>query len=108
MDSALCLPLGECRTLCADLSDCEALTSLVGEPMCWLTANGNSNTTSPDTNLWIPQPGYACTHDDFATSSNVGKLVVTSRVVIGVDYVVTPDTAASLEVTGEGLSPWPP
>jgi len=105
MDSALCLPIGECRALCAGLSDCAALTVHTDEPICWLTRDTSANATAPDTNVWIPQPGYACTHDDFAVASNVGKLVVTARPIIAVDYVVTPDTNASLEVTGDDLTP---
>merc|ERR1719313_1132209 len=105
MDAALCLPLGDCRALCAEHGNCSAFTAHVDEPMCWLVAGLalNETTTTPDPNLWIPEPGYACTPGDFATSSNVGKIVVTSRVSIGVDYVVTPDTEATLEVTGEHL-----
>jgi hypothetical protein len=105
LDLTLCLPPGLCREVC----DAESSTPCGGIsvhdtlPQCFLYgtgANGTTPTAVTDESWqsYAKTSGRACSElTDF--TEMVGKVDITSRVTLEVDYVIEPGSEASIEVT---------
>jgi hypothetical protein len=103
LEGALCIDAADCRALCDDTEDCSAYSLHVEAPICWLARNATSEING-DSNVWFAEEGRACSSPgDFFPALTIGTLSVTSRVDVGVDYVVVPGKPATLEITGRRL-----
>jgi hypothetical protein len=93
-----CLDVGSCRAAC-DLVSCAAF-AYRGDA-CELAASAATTPASGWT-TYTQYAGAACRDvDDFTTL--VGTATITARAYVGVEYVVTPETNVTIEVTGSGL-----
>jgi hypothetical protein len=108
---ALCLDAAGCRAACsADLA-CTGYTVHRTLDRCFLHSADSNQTADNDHDLWTKSAGLACQEDeDFfgtdaatAAAATLGKLHVTHRVDVGVDYIATPGQVTSLELTGSAL-----
>merc|ERR1719305_1162734 len=93
----------------ANVTNCTNVTesrALWGDAAYWAAAGDTGSHISlvPASCLYFAaEPGTACTQvTDF--KERAGTVTVTSRVLVGVDYVVTPGIAQSLEITGPDLT----
>jgi hypothetical protein len=103
--SVLCLPKTACKEAC-DLvgDDCIGINVHYDLPQCELIGSSCDASTQEAWQFFAKTPGTACTQeDDFR--EKVGTMTITSRVHTGVEYVITPGEAASIELTNpEGAS----
>jgi len=93
----------------ANVTNCTNVTesrALWGDAAYWAAAGDTGSHISlvPASYLYFAaEPGTACTQvTDF--KERAGTVTVTSRVLVGVDYVVTPGINQSLEITGPDLT----
>lgn len=111
--NALCLDAAGCRAACDASDDCEGYSFHRTLSRCYLHA-ALANATTEDNaeyDLWEKKEGATCQEDaDFLADDaagevqkNIGTFYVTEKVDVGVDYIVTPKQATSIEVTGQNL-----
>jgi len=95
----LCLPPTHCREACEAMGDaCAGFQVADGKPQCELLAPAAACGEAEDWQVFQLHSGTACTHvTDF--SERAGALAVTTRVMVGVDYVLEPGKPLALEVT---------
>jgi hypothetical protein len=110
---ALCLSKELCAAACDGEAGCGGINVHDTLPHCILTiadvcldgANPTPAGLEPEEwQFFTKKTGTACTHfSDF--SEQAGRMTVTNRVHVGVDYVFSPGTDASIELTSpEGAS----
>jgi len=108
---ALCLDAAGCRAACSAADDCTGYTMHRTLDRCFLHSADSNATADNDHDLWTKSDGLSCQEDtDFfgvdaagAAAATLGKLHVTHRVDVGVDYIATPGQVTSLELTGSAL-----
>jgi hypothetical protein len=98
-----CTSPQKCRAACDAEPLCTAFSTK--ENLCVLSVAGADVATDYKVGAWTSfekQAGTACTHPhDFSTL--VGKITVTGRVDVDVEYVVPPSESTTIEVSGTGL-----
>jgi hypothetical protein len=89
----------QCREACDALGDaCAGIQVADGKPQCELLAPSPVCSEQENWQAFHKHFGTACTHvEDFA--ERAGALAITERVMVGIDYVLEPGKAMSLEVT---------
>jgi hypothetical protein len=106
----LCLSAPLCREACDATTGCVGYYMHSTLPRCFLSS-GTAQHVSVDAVSWTKTGTGACDSDaDFLATtaaaealSNLGKMSITAKPAVGVDYVVTPGEKASIEVTGTDL-----
>jgi hypothetical protein len=106
----LCLSSTLCRAACDATTGCAGYSMHSTLDRCFLSSGG-SKSSFPLYEAWTKTGSDACGSDaGFLASTaadealtNLGKIAVTAKPLVGVDYVVTPGEKTSIEVTGEGL-----
>jgi len=98
-----CTSPQKCRAACDAEPLCTAFSTK--ENLCVLSVAGAAVASDYKVGAWTSfekQAGTACTHPhDFSTL--VGKITVTGRVDVDVEYVVPPSESTTIEVSGTGL-----
>jgi hypothetical protein len=111
-DGPLCLSGAKCREACDATEGCTGYTAHTTKNRCFLTSDTATTTDDDAYDGWKARTGGTCMYmDDFfgedaeeEVSRNLGKIYVTQKVQVGVNYVVTPNKPTSLEVTGTNIS----
>jgi len=105
----LCLSGTLCREACDATTGCTGYSTHATLPRCFLSG-GAATTADVKYESWTKAGGTCAVDSDFLTTTaageadgNLGKITVTAKPVVGVDYVVTPGEKASIEVTGTDL-----
>jgi len=98
-----------CREACDATTGCTGYSTHATLPRCFLSG-GAATTADVKYESWTKAGGTCAVDSDFLTTTaageadgNLGKITVTAKPVVGVDYVVTPGEKASIEVTGTDL-----
>jgi hypothetical protein len=100
MSTTYCLSPEKCQAACDAEADC-GFFSMSGN-LCVLAKDDASTVAGAAFTTFTKKMGTACTHPhDFPAA--VGKITVTKRVDVGVEYVVAPGDATTVEVTGTEL-----
>jgi hypothetical protein len=98
-----CMSPSKCRKACDAEPTCTSFSTK--EDLCVLSVAGAAVASDYTVSAWTSfgkQAGTACTHPhDFSTL--VGKITVTGRVDVDVEYVVPPSESTTIEVSGTGL-----
>lgn len=96
----LCLDAAMCRAACDAEPSCVGVQTR-GDA-CRLMTSSCADATPIGWHNFAQKLGTACTHaSDFPTE--VGRLQVSSRADVGVEYVVEPGAKTSVEITGTNL-----
>jgi hypothetical protein len=107
-DGPLCLDAPACRAACDATEGCVGYSAGVIKPRCFLTTDTSKTAVDETYDAWTQADG-ACTAagalaaaGDVAdeVSKNLGSVFITKKADLGVSYVVTPNTPASIELTG--------
>ncbi|MAD24941.1 MAG: hypothetical protein CMO44_12300, partial [Verrucomicrobiales bacterium] len=116
IDGPRCLTASGCRDLCDTMgSVCAGYSMHHTLPRCWLHESGSGEAVDVNFDFWKKTEGnpYCTMLTDFiadetqpelAAKRNIGKVTITQKTDVGVDYIVTPGKPASIEVTGTGMS----
>jgi hypothetical protein len=98
--NTLCLPKELCSQACDQADGCEGIQVHDVKNQCTLLGTTTPTlSVNEELQVFTRHSGTACTHaSDF--SEQAGKLFVTNRVEVGVDYIFTPGQPGSIELTG--------
>merc|ERR1719387_2128598 len=99
----LCVSATECKEHCADIASCTGFDYDPETNMCTLLSGGCANLTFKEGMEFWQQIGNTSCEADADYSIVVGKVTLTERVDIGVDWVLTPGENASIEVIGKDM-----
>jgi hypothetical protein len=113
--SALCLSATGCRAACDSIAGCQGYAMERTKNRCLLYGSTTVE-EADDFHTWVKSqfwPDLACNTTESFTAADaaelfaksIGFVTVSERLHVGADFVVTPDTPASLELAGAGLTP---
>jgi hypothetical protein len=101
---SLCVSAPKCKEYCSAVDSCTGFDYDPTTSMCTLLSGTCETVTFKEgSEFWARTPNAtACgTSADFTTA--VGKVTLTTRVEVGVDFVLTPGENSSVEVLGTGM-----
>jgi hypothetical protein len=107
----LCLDAPACRAACDATEGCVGYSAGVIKPRCFLTTDTTATTVDEMYDAWTKGDGECTAASALAATGdvadevakNLGTVYVTKKADLGVSYVVTPNTPASIELTGTGF-----
>jgi len=100
----LCVSAPKCKEYCSAVDSCTGFDYDPKTSMCTLMSGNCTEVTFKEgSEFWDRTKNISACASDADFSTNVGKVTLTSRVDVGVDWVLTPGETASVEVIGTGM-----
>lgn len=102
LTNVYCISPSLCRSVCDELGPACAGFGTKGEDSCVLYQSGFTLAPAGAWTSYTKETGTACT-DPYEFSTLVGKVTVTARADVYVEYVVEPNVVTTLEVAGTNM-----